>query len=88
MLGMEDIVLSPREKEVYDLLGQDKTTKEIAELLCISEITVRNHISNGAKKLGVKGRLQAICKLVRLGKLQIKKKKDSYESLVLWNGCS
>ncbi|MEK4973612.1 LuxR C-terminal-related transcriptional regulator [Niallia sp. FSL R7-0648] len=40
-------LLTKREREVFELLVQDKTTKEIASDLFISEKTVRNHISNG-----------------------------------------
>ncbi|MCY8932553.1 helix-turn-helix domain-containing protein [Bacillus atrophaeus] len=40
-------LLTKREREVFELLVQDKTTKEIASELFISEKTVRNHISNG-----------------------------------------
>ena len=64
-------LLTTREREVFELLVQDKTTKEIAETLFISEKTVRNHISNVMKKLNVKGRSQAVVELVRLGELQI-----------------
>lgn len=39
-------LLTNREREVFELLVQDKTTKEIASLLFVSEKTVRNHISN------------------------------------------
>ncbi|MES9745907.1 LuxR C-terminal-related transcriptional regulator [Bacillus safensis] len=39
-------LLTKREREVFELLVQDKTTKEIASELFISEKTVRNHISN------------------------------------------
>jgi LuxR family transcriptional regulator, transcriptional regulator of spore coat protein len=39
-------LLTKREKEVFELLVQDKTTKDIAQELFISEKTVRNHISN------------------------------------------
>ncbi len=39
-------LLTNREREVFELLVQDKTTKEIAGQLFISEKTVRNHISN------------------------------------------
>ena len=60
-----------REREVFELLVQDKTTKEIAEQLFISEKTVRNHISNTMQKLGVKGRSQAVVELLRLGELEI-----------------
>ncbi|QDP40799.1 helix-turn-helix domain-containing protein [Radiobacillus deserti] len=39
-------LLTKREKEVFELLVQDKTTKDIAQELFISQKTVRNHISN------------------------------------------
>ncbi|WP_054948936.1 helix-turn-helix domain-containing protein [Numidum massiliense] len=64
-------LLTNREREVFELLVQDKTTKEIAQQLFISEKTVRNHISNVMQKLTVKGRSQAVVELVRLGELQI-----------------
>lgn len=64
-------LLTNREREVFELLVQDKTTKEIAGLLFVSEKTVRNHISNVMKKLNVKGRSQAVVELVRLGELVI-----------------
>lgn len=64
-------LLTKREREVFELLVQDKTTKDIADLLYISEKTVRNHISNVMQKLGVKGRSQAVVELVRLGELVI-----------------
>jgi len=38
-------LLTNREREVFELLVQDKTTKDIAQQLFISEKTVRNHIS-------------------------------------------
>lgn len=64
-------LLTNREREVFELLVQDKTTKEIAAQLFVSEKTVRNHISNVMKKLNVKGRSQAVVELVRLGELNI-----------------
>ncbi|EGK14877.1 transcriptional regulatory protein DegU [Desmospora sp. 8437] len=64
-------LLTNREREVFELLVQDKTTKEIAQQLFISEKTVRNHISNVMQKLNVKGRSQAVVELVRLGELKI-----------------
>lgn len=64
-------LLTKREREVFDLLVQDKTTKEIAAQLFISEKTVRNHISNTMQKLGVKGRSQAVIELIRLGEIKI-----------------
>ena len=64
-------ILTSREKEVFELLITNKTTKEIAEELCISEKTVRNHISNVMQKLQVKGRAHAVVELIRLGELNI-----------------
>lgn len=64
-------LLTKREREVFELLVQDKTTKEIASELFISEKTVRNHISNAMQKLGVKGRSQAVVELLRMGELEL-----------------
>jgi len=67
----KDSILTKREKEVFEILVQDKTTKEIAAQLFISEKTVRNHISNTIQKLGVKGRAQAVIELIRMGELKL-----------------
>ena len=64
-------ILTNREKEVFELLVLNKSTKEIADLLKISEKTVRNHISNTIQKLGVKGRAGAVVELVRLGEITL-----------------
>ena len=63
---MDKFILTKREKEVFTLLISNKTTKEIANTLGISEKTVRNHISNTMQKLGVKGRAQAVVELLRM----------------------
>lgn len=64
-------ILTMREQEVFELLVLNKSTKEIAEFLGISEKTVRNHISNAMQKLGVKGRAQAVVELLKLGEITI-----------------
>ncbi|GAB4075043.1 spore germination transcription factor GerE [Barrientosiimonas marina] len=64
-------LLTKREKEVFELLVQDKSTKDIAQELFISEKTVRNHISNSMQKMGVKGRSQAVVELLRMGELKL-----------------
>ncbi len=63
---MDKFILTKREKEVFTLLVNGNTTKEIADELGISEKTVRNHISNTMQKLGVKGRSQAVVELLRM----------------------
>ena len=68
---MNKSILTKREKEVFELLVNNKTTKEIAGKLNISEKTVRNHISNTMQKLSVKGRAQAVVELIRLGEITL-----------------
>jgi len=64
-------ILTKRERQIFELLVKDKTTKDIAQELFISEKTVRNHISNTIQKLGVKGRSQAVVELLRMGELSL-----------------
>ena len=64
-------ILTIREKEVFDLLILNNTTKEIANKLFISEKTVRNHISNVIQKLGVNGRSQAVIELLKLNEINL-----------------
>ena len=64
-------ILTKREHEVFRLLIMNKSTKDIAKELHISEKTVRNHISNVMQKLGVKGRTQAVIELIKLGELSL-----------------
>ena len=64
-------ILTKREYEVFSLLVLNKTTKEIASELNISEKTVRNHISNVMQKLGVTGRAGAVVELLRLKELSL-----------------
>ncbi len=59
-------LLTHREREIFVLLIQNQTTKEIAQSLCISEKTVRNHISNVIQKLGVQSRIQAVLELIKM----------------------
>ena len=64
-------ILTNREKDVFLLLIKNKSTKEIADILNISEKTVRNHISNVMQKLGVKGRAMAVIELIRMEELSL-----------------
>ena len=64
-------ILTNREKEIFNLLITNKTTKEISNKLNISEKTVRNHISNVMQKLGVVSRSSAVIELIKLNELFI-----------------
>lgn len=49
-------VLTPRESEVLRLIARGLTNSEIASELFISKHTVKNHVSNIYRKLGVSDR--------------------------------
>ena len=68
---MASTILTAREKSVFELLIMNKSTKEIASELGISEKTVRNHISNVMQKLGVNGRAGAVVELLKLKELSL-----------------
>ncbi|MDY0152619.1 MAG: LuxR C-terminal-related transcriptional regulator, partial [Candidatus Cloacimonas sp.] len=51
--------LTDRETEILQLLGQGKSNKEIAQELFISVNTVKVHLNNVFKKLGVSSRTEA-----------------------------
>lgn len=68
---MKNKILTNREQEIFNLLVLNKSTKEIASQLLISEKTVRNHISNTIQKLGVKGRAQAVVELIKLNEIKL-----------------
>jgi DNA-binding CsgD family transcriptional regulator len=51
--------LTPREREILDLVATVRTNAEIAEALCLSPGTVRRHLENSFAKLGVHTRTAA-----------------------------
>jgi pimeloyl-ACP methyl ester carboxylesterase/DNA-binding CsgD family transcriptional regulator len=51
--------LSPRQREVLQLLAQGRTTREIAETLVLSERTVQRHIADLYARIGVRNRAEA-----------------------------
>jgi two-component system NarL family response regulator len=63
--------LTGREIEILTLVGEGKTSKEIADELYISENTVRNHVRNILDKLGMKSRFEAVNWAYREGLINI-----------------
>jgi len=59
--------LTPREREVLQLLSQGLPNKRIAQRLGISDHTVKFHVNALLGKLGVQSRSEAIVHPVRLG---------------------
>lgn len=49
-----NVTLTEREREILQLIVQEKTTKEIAEELCLSEKTIETHRGNIMLKMEVK----------------------------------
>lgn len=63
--------LSDRELEVYQLMAEGMSNKEIGDNLGISEKTVKNHVSRIFRKLGVFDRTQAVVKGIKEGFVNI-----------------
>jgi len=55
-----DIPLSKREKEILTLVGQGKTSQEIADMLFIGKTTVDTHRKNILKKLSLHGKSELL----------------------------
>jgi DNA-binding NarL/FixJ family response regulator len=58
--------LTPRERQVINLLAEGLSGREIADRLVIAPSTAAKHIENVVGKLGVRSRSQAIAKAYRL----------------------
>lgn len=52
--------LTRREMEILRLLAAGHSTARMAEILCVSQVTVRNHIQHLLNKMGVHSRLEAV----------------------------
>ena len=68
---MKNNFLTPRERQIFDLLVRQYDTNEIALKLNISAKTVRNHISNVIQKLAVNGRANAVVELLKLKEIEL-----------------
>jgi DNA-binding NarL/FixJ family response regulator len=68
---MSDEDLTPREIEVLQKIAGGNRNRDIADLLFISEETVKVHIKHVMDKLGAQDRTQAIAIAVRRGIIQL-----------------
>ncbi|WP_428230772.1 response regulator transcription factor [Flavobacterium sp.] len=59
-LTKENILLSTREKEILRLIGEGKTSNEIADVLFINKSTVDTHRKNILKKINLYGKTDLI----------------------------
>jgi DNA-binding NarL/FixJ family response regulator len=60
-------MLSPREREIMDLLAQGLTGEQVAERLYLSPQTIKTHIRNAMNKLEAHTRVHAIAIALRKG---------------------
>ena len=60
-------LLSEREQQVFRLVVEGKSAKDIAELLFVSPKTIEKHRSNVMNKLGVHGRMELLKYAIKIG---------------------
>ena len=53
-------LLTPKEKEVLALVAKGASNQEIADKLCVRDVTVKTHLNSVFKKLKVTNRTQAV----------------------------
>lgn len=68
-----DGLLTPREREILQLIGEGKTHQEIADTLHISVRTVDTHRNNILQKLNIHNTAGLVLYAVRTGLVQIKR---------------
>jgi len=59
--------LTPRQREIMGLIAEGLTNAQIADRLGVSERTVKNHLTDIRRKLGLRNRVQIAVWAVRHG---------------------
>ena len=63
--------LTPRETEILDYMAQGYLNKQIAEVLSVSEQTIKNHITSILRKLNANARTHAVVIAIKKGLVSI-----------------
>ncbi|MEO8094206.1 MAG: response regulator transcription factor [Pseudolysinimonas sp.] len=64
-------VLSPREREVLQLVAQGLSNREVGERLFLGEATIKTHLLHAFTKLEVNDRTRAVTRAMELGLLSL-----------------
>jgi len=64
------LTLTQREREVFDYLARGRNAPEIANLLTVSEATIRTHIASILEKLALRDRVQVMAYAIKRGIVQ------------------
>ena len=65
--SIKNELLSPRQREIFNLVVVGQSNKEIARTLGLSEFTIKIHITKLFKKLGVRNRSAVALAGAKLG---------------------
>jgi DNA-binding NarL/FixJ family response regulator len=68
--------LTSREIQILQAIAQGSSTREVAESMFISQLTVQTHVKNILAKLGVHSKLQAVTFALRQGVIRISSSGD------------
>ncbi|HAV10043.1 MAG TPA: hypothetical protein DCX22_00240 [Dehalococcoidia bacterium] len=63
--------LSHREKQILNYVAQGYLNKQIADILNISEQTIKNHVTSILRKLNASSRTQAVVNAIKLGLIDV-----------------
>jgi DNA-binding NarL/FixJ family response regulator len=63
--------LSNREREVFQMIAEGRSTKEISDILCVSPSTIKTHRSNIMEKLKMNNTSQLIQFAIHLGLVEV-----------------
>ncbi|WP_172683369.1 response regulator transcription factor, partial [Verrucomicrobium spinosum] len=65
------LTVTPREREVLELIASGQSNKRIAAAIGITEDTVKRHVTHILEKLGVNDRAQATAEAIRRGIIRV-----------------
>ncbi|HKU00188.1 MAG TPA: helix-turn-helix transcriptional regulator, partial [Paraburkholderia sp.] len=68
--AVPSMVLTPKEREVLELLARNLSNKEIAQAIGVGEVTAKWHVKNLFGKLSASSRKHAVLRAQLLGLLE------------------